>query len=782
MARTLTVLILALAAMGSATKLTAQDASAKFIVSAKSGAWSDASTWQGGKVPGAGSRVRVAEGHIVTYDLDSDQVIRMIHVAGTLTFARDRSTRLDVGLILIQAGENASESGFDCEAHIAAPDAHKSRPALEVGMPDEPVPANVTARIRLHYIDGMDKQSCPAIVCCGGRMDFHGAPMSRTWLDLGKSAAKGDTAITLSEPVQGWRAGDQILVTGSVHKRSEDTYRGNPERLSSETRRIVKIDGTTLTLDRPLDFVHFGTGDYRSEAANLSRSVIVESADLKMRGHAMYHRHSAGSISYAEFRHLGKEGVLGRYAIHFHLCGDTMRGSSVVGASIWDSHNRWLTIHGTNFLVVRDCVGYQSVGHGFFLEDGTEVYNVLDRNLGVQAYRGKPLPNQVLTFDPNDGAAFWWSNGRNTFTRNTACENDEYGFRFDSQKARGFDSELRVLMPDCKRERVDIRALPFYRFENNEAHTEGLYGMVFAGPGLVAPDTRHPHILKNLKIWNTHYALRPHIPKMWVENVKISGATYGVYRAEVDHHVYRNLYFTKISNRVIGFAGRADGHGRGGMQHGPFSYDSVTIDNVKTDHPLICMNQSAVKSGVTAHFRNIVLNNSRSPHNVVDVQPSGGLEEKSKHGPTYYFHDFFKQGEVTKVASPRYPDLVQVGDFRDVKGFTGPLVRAADAGKVAFPTLLTPIDDLPPATIITSPASVKLDNGVLIVRGTTTDNTRTKRVVVNGVEARSLDHNFHQWEARLTNQRPGPITLTAFAEDEAGNVEKMPHRVLLMAR
>ncbi len=27
--------------------------------------------------------------------------------------------------------------------------------------------------------------------------------------------------------------------------------------------------------------------------------------------------------------------------------------------------------------MVRDCVGYQSVGHGFFLEDGTEVFNLL---------------------------------------------------------------------------------------------------------------------------------------------------------------------------------------------------------------------------------------------------------------------------------------------------------------------------------------------------------------------------------------------------------------------
>ncbi len=107
------------------------------------------------------------------------------------------------------------------------------------------------------------------------------------------------------------------------------------------------------------------------------------------RGHTMYHRFSSGSISYAEFRHLGKENVLGRYALHFHLVGDTMRGSSVVGASIWDSANRWLTIHGTNYLVVRDCVGYESVGHGFFLEDGTEAYNVLDHNLAVQAYDGQ---------------------------------------------------------------------------------------------------------------------------------------------------------------------------------------------------------------------------------------------------------------------------------------------------------------------------------------------------------------------------------------------------------
>jgi hypothetical protein len=83
-----------------------------------------------------------------------------------------------------------------------------------------------------------------------------------------------------------------------------------------------------------------------------------------------------------------------------------MPGASVIGASIWDSGDRWITVHGTDYLVVRDCVGSDSIGHGFFLEDGSEVFNVFDHNLAVQARIGRPLPGQVLPFDHNDGAAF----------------------------------------------------------------------------------------------------------------------------------------------------------------------------------------------------------------------------------------------------------------------------------------------------------------------------------------------------------------------------------------
>ena len=84
-------------------------------------------------VPGGGARVQVREGHTVVYDVKSEQPIRLVHVAGTLTFARDKDTQLDVGLIKIQPGDDVSEDGFDCDAHLPSGPAHGPRPALEVG-------------------------------------------------------------------------------------------------------------------------------------------------------------------------------------------------------------------------------------------------------------------------------------------------------------------------------------------------------------------------------------------------------------------------------------------------------------------------------------------------------------------------------------------------------------------------------------------------------------------------------------------------------------------------
>src|SRR5262249_16936886 len=152
--------------------------------------------------------------------------------------------------------------------------AGQPRPALEVGTPDQPIDASHTALIRLAYVNGLDKQSCPAIVCCGGRMDFHGAPLSRTWVKLGATAKKGDTVITLSESVSGWKPGDRIIVTmtGTAPTSGYPHPGSDPKGTTTEERSIQAIDGSKLTLSAPLEFEHLGSGLYRGEVANLSRN------------------------------------------------------------------------------------------------------------------------------------------------------------------------------------------------------------------------------------------------------------------------------------------------------------------------------------------------------------------------------------------------------------------------------------------------------------------------------------------------------------------------------
>jgi hypothetical protein len=744
------------------------------IRSAQSGPWSKPATWEGGKVPAAGARVQVREGHAVTYDVQSDQVIRLLHVAGTLTFARDRDTRLDVGLIKVQSGDNASEEGFDCDAHVPDPQPGKPRATLEVGTPDRPIDAKHTATIRLVYVPGMDRESSPAVVTCGGRMDFHGAPLSRTWVKLGTTAKKGDSTVTLGESVTGWKAGDRVILTATSYQ----TYKDD---VGTEERTIKAVDGTKLTLDRPLEVEHLGDGLYRGEVANLSRNVVIESADPRgERGHTMYHRHSAGSISYAEFRHLGKQGVLGRYSLHYHLCGDTMRGSYVLGASIWDSGNRWLTIHGTNYLVVRDNVGYKSVGHGYFLEDGTEVFNVLDRNLAVGARRGKRLPKQVLGFDPNNGAGYWWANSLNTFTRNVAVDNGEYGFRYEATASRSSPLVLNIQQPDGSRKRVDIRTLPFVRFNDNESHSNTGHYAVNLGEGVdrVGPDTRHPFIVRNLLIWNSHYGLRPQVPSLLVENLRLHGTVYGVYHPNYDNHVYRNVTINGDGSEPFN-----RGHDDISAQYGVVTVDGLTFENTrgyKSSIPLIQMSDDNPTGKAASHFRNVkvVRHNPKDPRPVVNLGGGARVTPKTPRGVPVYLHDYYGPGRHARVVATNAKDFRADGlVYRAEEPLTGHESRVTEVKDVEFPRLLDPVDDLPPTTVITH--ARRTSGNKVIVRGCTADNGTVKRVLVNGKEAREVGANFSEWEIVLEGVSEGSLKVQAHGEDAAGNAEPRPHVVVL---
>ncbi len=746
------------------------------IHSARDGRWSDATTWAEQRIPAAGDIVQVRGGHTVTYDASSDDAIRIIHVAGTLRFSRERSTRLTVGLIKIQPGESMSENGFDCDDHSSVEAVPTSEAALEIGTAEAPIPLGIQATIRLAYIEGMNRETCPAIIACGGRWDVHGATMSRTWVKLGAEASAAATSATLTEAVSGWRTGDQVIITSSKLDEEIGSSFLHPRKnhlLQTEEAKITGIDGAVVRLDHALRFAHRGGGNgvrMRSEVANLSRNVVIESADpAGVRGHTMFHAGSSGGISYAEFRHLGKQGVLGKYAIHFHLCRDTMRGSGVIGASIWDSANRWVTIHGTDHLLVRDCVGYGSIGHGFFLEDGTEAYNVIDRDLAVHAYKGKSLPKQVLSFDSNDGAGFWWAAGRNTFVRNVSCENDQYGYHFEQSDSRREDFQRPLEMPDGTMGRADIRAVPFYRFEDNESHCDGLYSFNFGADrnGAVHGDARHPFVCRNLRSWETHYALRPMMQYFLMEGLTMVNNVYGVYHPDYDFHVYRDVYLNHVISEPIN-----RGHDDEDNQFGTFTYENLTLENCSGT--LIQMTSTAPVAGVSGHFRNVVVKDvNKYPRDRATVDlGTGTMNDKLEHPVVYYFHDLLHPGKTVEVVSSLYPSLYSAAKYRPIADFTGPRVTAAEVSDVPFPQLLDPVDDLPPATAI---SSIHPSGGKLIVTGYTIDNEDVAAITVNGQVAKATGGapGVVDWTATIDAPADGKII--AHAIDNAGNAEKVGH-------
>lgn len=771
------------------------------VQSKRDGNWSDPKTWVQARVPAAGDRVLVSRNTRVVYDAKRGDVLRLVQIVGTLTFARDRDTELNVAVLKVQNSDTCSENGFACDFEgvntAGEPQAPRpgTLPTLEIGSLDQPIPAEHTARIRLHYLEGMDKNDAPALVCCSARMELHGAPMSRTWVKLGANAAPDATEVTLAEPVTGWRVGDEVIITGSKKMARRGSYRDGSDSMGTEGRRITKLEGQTVHLDKPLKLEHYGSGEFRSEVANLSRNVIVESADpAGVRGHTLFHSYSQGGISYARFAHLGKEGVLGRYAIHFHLIGDTMRGSQVLGAAIVDSHNRWITIHGTEYLVVRDCVGYQSVGHGYFMEDGTEVYNLLDRNLAIQAYQGKKLPKQVLPFDPNDGAGFWWANGRNTLVRNVACENDEYGYRYDMQHSKYFSSTLPVTMPDGKTKAVDVRTIPIWRFEDNESHTEGVYGLVVACNGnqqpdtgirdqkmldqinqidWTGPDTRHPHIIRGMKIWEAHYAFRPHSPSMLMENIRIHRVAYGIYRPTFDNQVFRNLHLSNAGGEPFN-RGMDDASAQAGI----IAVDGLTIDDFlggNQMHPVVHMSDNNLSGHAASYFRNVVWGKSDGRRPVFNRGGSTRVDPFVEQGVPYYILDYYGPGRHAKIVSTKAANLLNDGNkYRQEPPLTGDESVVTEVSDVEWPTLLDPVDDLPPATIITR---VVRDGDKVLVSGVSHDNGEITAVTVNGGQAEIVSKaaGVVDWKIQVSVPPDGKVS--AFAVDDAGNTEQTVHQV-----
>jgi cell migration-inducing and hyaluronan-binding protein len=391
---------------------------------AKPSPWSSPASWPDGKVPRAGDAVTIAKDKNIVLDV-TPPALRSLTIEGKLSFSNDKDLGLTTEWIYLPGGE------------------------LDIGSEAHPHTAKATITLTDNVKDeNINTMGDRGIMLLNGTLSLHGN-RSNSWTRLANTAKAGATKIDVLNAA-GWRKGDVIVLASTDF---------NPRQ--AEERTVTAISGNSLTLDKPLKYMHFGKitdgVDERGEVGMLTRNILIQASEDAEKtyfgGHIMAMAGSKMYISGIELNRMGQNMHLARYPIHWHVLGEG-KGQYIKNASIHDTYSRCVTVHGTNNLRVENNVTFNTVGHCFFLEDGIEHGNEFIHNLAIQtkchptlecvpynlaangelkevraavrkdSFSGK---NTLLPSD-NTAASFWITNPDNSYIDNVAAGSDENGF------------------------------------------------------------------------------------------------------------------------------------------------------------------------------------------------------------------------------------------------------------------------------------------------------------------------------------------------------------------
>ena len=310
-----------------------------------------------------------------------------------------------------------------------------------------------------------------------------GTSWARLTQDLNGTGA--ETSLVLDRAVD-WVANDQIVLT------TTDYLPGHSEQFTIQS---VSTSGgvSTITVTSPVQYPHNGTTynlgaagvpsdigpdqdpnvictsgqtrcvETRAAVGLLTRSIrIVSEGDTwntpfpasstgySFGGHTLVRQGAAVfQVQGVEFYQMGEGGRIMHYPVHFHMARLMPQPSApgnppvtfVADSSVHDSMTRWYTIHATQGVTLARNVGFLSIGHGYYLEDGSETGNQLYSNLGVFARGGVQNPQNPRNVpgilaaahhnsaddevpfhtDTDHPTVFWIMNGWNDFQYNMAA-------------------------------------------------------------------------------------------------------------------------------------------------------------------------------------------------------------------------------------------------------------------------------------------------------------------------------------------------------------------------
>jgi hypothetical protein len=357
-----------------------------------------------------------------------------------------------------------------------------------------------------------------------------------SWTRLTKTVNRGDTVLQLDR-VGDWEPGDKIVITTTDYLASHSEQLIIKSVDNTATYNGAKVSAVTVTAGA--QWKH--SGDYyplnnidpkdqlklnititdgktrgvetRAAVGLLSRSIRIVSGgntvntDFPAATDPAPDRYFGGDtivrqgfalfqMQGVELYQLGEGGKIGHYPVHFHLArvtspannpdGSAGRQTFVRDCSIWDSMTRFITLHATQGVTLARNVGYESIGHGFYLEDGSEIDNNLYSNLGVMARAGvinKQNPRQVpgilakstvtgdnfpFNSDWAQPTVFWIMNGWNDFQGNMAAGAGTCGacYWFVPGQNSGFSSGMKWDGYAAIQQGRGLTS-PMYQFYNN---------------------------------------------------------------------------------------------------------------------------------------------------------------------------------------------------------------------------------------------------------------------------------------------------------------------------
>lgn len=382
-------------------------------------AWSDAAGWPDGVLPEEGAAVVIGADEVVLLDVSTPR-LASLEVVGALVFDR-RDLELTADSILLCGGLYIGSQDEPFREHAVI--------TLSAGRPSRPDDGHLGANY---------------LALLGGTLELYGAPEGAAWTRLAGTAPAGATSIEVDDAA-GWRVGDRLAIA-STDFYAETGSSGERRDGQVEERTVTAVAGNRLTLDRALDYLHYGaaqtfggrTLESRAEVVLLTRNVTVQGSagaadptgpDYQFGGQIMAMGASRIRLDSVELSRMGQAGLLLRYPVHWHMMGDAGAGSFVRNSTLHDLYNRCITIHGTAGVLLDANAAYRTQGHCYFLEDGSETGNLLSGNLALQVRK----PSEADAILPTDRshmgpAAFWITNPANHLVGNVAASSEGSGF------------------------------------------------------------------------------------------------------------------------------------------------------------------------------------------------------------------------------------------------------------------------------------------------------------------------------------------------------------------